>query len=366
MKKSNVKYSDILSFDIIEKNYNTIVKNTKHKMKIVKFDMFKSSNINLLYKVLKERKYKHGEYNIFLIKDPKYRIVMSESIFDKITNHIVSEAFLKPAIYPKLIDENVATRVGKGTNEAIKLCRKYFTRMSTKYKNFYILKFDIKKYFYNIDHMVLKDMLKQIYRDEFVLRILFEIIDSTDHSYINDNIDRCINREIKRMKNNERLDELLQIPHYKVGKGLGIGSLSNQIFAVFYLNGLDHYIKETLDIKEYVRFMDDGIIFSNSYDKLKLVLDKITNYLKTLKLELNDKTVIHSCREGFDFVGYRFIYKNGKMIIRIKKNTKNNMKRKFKNLRKYNYEKYERVKASYKGLVSYSNINSLYNKYFRS
>lgn len=49
---------------------------------------------------------------------------------------------------------------------------------------------------------------------------------------------------------------------------------------------------------------------TNNYNKLKLVLDKITNYLKTLKLELNDKTVIHSCREGFDFVGYRFIYKN--------------------------------------------------------
>ncbi|HBA37404.1 MAG TPA: hypothetical protein DCY94_01645, partial [Firmicutes bacterium] len=133
MKKSNVRYVDILSYDVIESNYRDICSKTKHRNKIVKFDMFHAINVNSIFNELANRKYRHSNYNIFLIKEPKYRIVMSEGIRDKIVNHIVSNSFLKPALYPKLIEENVATRVGKGTNEAIRLCKKYFCRMMNKY-----------------------------------------------------------------------------------------------------------------------------------------------------------------------------------------------------------------------------------------
>ncbi len=223
--------------------------------------------------------------------------------------------FLKPALYPKLIEENVATRVGKGTNAAIKLCKKYFIRMMNKYENFYILKFDISKYFYNINHEVLKNLLSQIYTDNDVLKILFEVIDSTDAKYINGEIDKVINREIEKLSKIQgkealkQIEELKKIPHYIDGKGLGIGSLSNQIFAVFYLNGLDHYIKENLGIKEYVRFMDDGIIFSPDKKLLKEIKEIIKIKLDELKLELNSKTDIYSAKGGFEFVGYSLYLK---------------------------------------------------------
>lgn len=360
----------MVSYEVIESNYKDICRNTKHKSKIIKFDMFYSSNVVSLYNELKERRYHHSNYNIFLISEPKYRIVMSESIRDKLVNHLVSNVILKPALYPKLIEENVATRVGKGTNAAIMMCKKYFIRMMNKYEKFYVLKFDISKYFYNIDHDILKSMLKKIYTDPDVYRILCEIIDSTNAKYINGEIDRCIKRENDRLssigcrESDLRREELKKIPHYYDRKGLGIGSLSSQIFAIFYLNPIDHYIKEQLGIKEYVRFMDDGIIFSSDKKHLKEVRKILEEKLAELKLTLNSKTEIYSSNGGFEFVGYRFMKKNGKLIVRIKNATKRRMKRKFIVLGKHDEEKLARVKASYNGFLQYCTVKSFYRKNF--
>lgn len=372
MKKSVRKYDEMVSHDVIRDNYRTIMKNTKHRNKIVKFDIFFTVNIHNIYKALQEKRYKHGRYNIFLVHEPKYRIVMGENIHDKIVNHVLSNVYLKEAIYPKLIDENVATRVGKGTSAAIALCRKYFVRMNNKYKKFYVLKFDITKYFYNIDHEILKSLLREVFVDEEVLKILYETIDATDYGYINMEIDNNVRREIERLKRlniqnlDDKIEELKRIPHYSPGKGLGIGSLTNQIYAVFYLNKLDHYIKENLGIREYIRFMDDGLIFCEDKDRLREILKIIDEKIRNeFKLELNNKTKIYTATEGFEFVGYRFRLKNGRMLIRVKNSTKNRMKRKFKILAKHDMEKYTRVKASYKGLVQYCTCKSLYNKYFK-
>lgn len=371
MKKCQVKYESILSYDVILNQYKTIISNTKHKNKIVKFDLFYSVNINNIYNELESKRYHHSNFNIFLIKEPKYRIVMSEVIKDKVINHIVSNEFLKPAILPKLIAENVATREGKGTKEGIRLCKKYFIRMMNKYDKFYILKFDISKYFYNIDHEILKNMLRKIYTDSNVLAILFEIIDSTNAKNVNKEIDMCINKEIEKLKKSNSnqaqkcIEELKRIPHYENGKGLGIGSLTSQILAIFYLNGVDHYIKETLGIKEYVRYMDDGIIFSSDKEMLKEVKRLLQIEIEKLKLKLNDKTEIFTSHGGFDFVGYRFIQKNGKLLIRVKNQTKNRMRRKFLVLSKHNQDKLIRVKASYKGVFKYCTTKSLYNKHFK-
>lgn len=370
MKKSLIKYEEILNYDVIEKNYKDVCSKTKHRNKIIKFDLFHSTNINSIYDELRKRKYHHSQYNIFLIKEPKYRIVMSEGIRDKIINHIVSNQFLKPALYPKLIEANVATREGKGTAEAIRLCKKYFIKLMNKYEKFYILKYDISKYFYNIDHDILKQKLREVFFDEEVLKLLFEIIDSTDASYINKEIDKCIERERLKLsklqgREIEKLKEQLKnIPHYYEKKGLGIGSMTNQIFAIFYLNSLDHFIKEDLRIKEYIRFMDDGVIMSPDKEYLKDVKRKIEIELDKLKLKLNEKTEIYTSTGGFDFVGYRFSCKKGRLLMRLKNSTKRRIKRKFLVLEKYDKEKLVRVKASYNGMLQYCTTKSFYKKNF--
>lgn len=140
--------------------------------------------------------------------------------------------------------------------------------------------------------------------------------------------------------------------------------MTNQIFAIFYLNSLDHFIKEDLRIKEYIRFMDDGVIMSPDKEYLKDVKRKIEIELDKLKLKLNEKTEIYTSTGGFDFIGYRFSCKKGRLLMRLKNSTKRRIKRKFLVLEKYDKEKLVRVKASYNGMLQYCTTKSFYKKNF--
>ena len=130
------------------------------------------------------------------------------------------------------------------------------------------------------------------------------------------NIDKVIINEINYYKDlnirdkDIKINELINIPKYKKGKGLTIGSLSSQILAIYYLNDIDHYIKEKLHCKYYIRYMDDMIIFDVDKEHLKDIKNKIENKLKDIKLELNNKTNIYNLKHGFNFLGYRFILNN--------------------------------------------------------
>lgn len=257
MKRYSNLYDNITFNDFIDV-YKEVRKNTKNKIK--KFEDFYTVNIVKAYNIFKNKKYKVGKYNIFLIKEPKYRLIMSSSITDKLINHVISRKILIPIIEKSLIDENVATRKGKGTLYGIKLLKKYLNEMNGK---IYALKFDISKYFYNIDHNILINLIKKKIKDKDVINILSEIINSTDDDYINKCIYEVKENEIKKLnKKNKIIDKVKSIPYYKKGKGLCIGSMSNQILAIFYLNELDHFIKKKLRVR-YIRYMDDGLLLSN-------------------------------------------------------------------------------------------------------
>ena len=241
MKKSKIKYEELLSYDDICLAYKHVKSKTKHKKKSNTYEMFSSSNLMDLYNKLKNNQYHHSNYNIFLIKDPKYRIIMSERVDDRIINHLVTNKILLSVIDNRLIDSNCATRVGKGNSYAFKLCKKYINKLKRDYKEFYILKFDITKYFYNIDHKILIIYLSEIIEDKRVISLLEEIISSTDKEYVNFMIKKVVGNEINRLskKNSketqDRIVELKKIPLYKKGKGLAIGNVTSQILAVFYL-----------------------------------------------------------------------------------------------------------------------------------
>ena len=243
MKRIGNIYSSILDTKVINDMYKKIKRNTKNKRKIEVFESNYVSNISYIKEILENKTYKVGKYNIFLIREPKLRIVMSQNIIDKLINHLVSKYFLVNIFENSLINENVATRLNKGTKEGINLTKKYLNKI--KGKTFYILKFDIAKYFYNIDHEIIKNILIKKIKDKDVLNILYKIIDSTNESYINDKINNI----------KENVKDAKDIPLYKKGKGLPIGNMSSQFLAILYLNELDHFIKEKLKIKYYIRYM---------------------------------------------------------------------------------------------------------------
>ena len=195
MKRVNNLYKEIIDIKNIKDMYDKRVKvNTKNKIKIEKFNQNYVSNIAFVKEMLEKRKYIPGKYNIFIIKEPKVRLIMSQNIIDKLVNHLVSEYFLVRVFDKSLIDLNVATRINKGTHYGIKKLVTFLRKNINK--DLYILKFDISKYFFNLDHSIIKNIIRKKIKDKDALGILDNIIDSTDQYYVNKKIE-----EVKKKRN---------------------------------------------------------------------------------------------------------------------------------------------------------------------
>ena len=180
MKRKNNLYNEMCKIENINKVFDEICRNTKNKRKVQRFKEYKSINITRIYNILNERKYVPGPYNKFTIYEPKKRDVVSQNMIDKAVNHLVSRYILMPSLISCLVDANVASRVDKGTGKGLEIYQKYKRTCDIKYKNYYILKCDISKFFYNIDHDILKEKLKRKIKDKDALKIVFDIIDSEE------------------------------------------------------------------------------------------------------------------------------------------------------------------------------------------
>ena len=306
-----------VDFNIVLNTYYNIRGNIRNKKKIFYFEILLYSNINYIVNSINNNTYKLSKYNIFFIKEKKYRLILSNNIYDKIYNHLVSNIILSK-LDKYLIDSNVASRTNKGVRYARYLLNKYLCKLKRNNQKFYILKFDIKKYFFNIDHDILIAKLSK-YLDNKELIIIRNIINSTNLDYINNKIN-YINFKYK-----------LDLPLYKYNKGISIGSVCSQMLAVFYLNDFDHLIKEKLGCKYYIRYMDDGIILMNNKEKLK-------KESKDYKLEFNNKTKIYNSYEGFSFLGISYYVFNNRIVKRI---SKRNKKKILKRINNINYKFYK-------------------------
>ena len=346
-----VNVNDII--DIYEKEVSV---NTKNKSKVYNFEKNKIENIYDIKNIIESDNYKITKYNVFTINNPKYRMVMSLNMKDKIINHYVARFILLPKLNKYLDIRNCATRKNMGYDYAIKLLKRYI-ECNKKYGKFYILKIDISKYFYSIDHNILKELLKDKLNEE-EYKIVSSIIDSTNESYINNIIINIKNNLLIKDKN--RCNEINKLPLYEYNKGLPIGNMTSQILSIFYLYKLDHYIIHNLNLKYMVRYMDDYIIISNNKDKLKKALNEIEYILnKEYKLNINkNETNIYDSYHGFEYLGYMFYIRNNKTIIKIKSSNK---RRRDNNIKKINYL----YKNNYISYQKYFNSMNNYNNSYK-
>jgi len=173
--------------------------------------------------------------------------------------------------------------------------------------------------------------------DKDVLELIRKIISETNKDYINNYISYI------NLKHN------LDIPYYKNNKGLSIGAETSQFFAIFYLNDLDHYIKEKLRFKYYVRYMDDLVILDDNKDNLIKVFNSIKVELNKLKLEVNNKSNIYKCSNSFKFLGYKWQVVNNKLKISSNNKTYYRIRRRLIKLENSDYLKYIKSMGSYCG-----------------
>ena len=201
MKRKNNLYKELLDIRNIIKVYNKQIKlNTKNKCKIEKYENYLLLNFVNLKQKLENRNFKFDRYFIFLIKEPKYRIIMSQTISDKLINHLVAKYILLSVFEPILLDYNVATRKNKGTLYGVNLVKRYINEMKHKKTPIYYLKCDISKYFYTIDHFKLMNILKSKIKDKDALLILEHILKTTNYAYISERINYLKDLE-KKLKN---------------------------------------------------------------------------------------------------------------------------------------------------------------------
>ena len=370
MKRINNLYEETYKIDNIINMTDKVCTRTKNKKKVYNFELYKFEHIFNIYRRLYTKDINISKYNIFMINDPKCRIIMAEELEDKIINHLIADYILVKVFEPLYTNSMCATRVGYGTIYGVKLLKKYLNEIKFKYNNFYVLKIDISKYFYNIDHDVLKSILSKKIKDKDALNILYSIIDSTNYDYVNESIIKLKNNRIKylnclNISNKDKLiNEINEIPLYKYGKGLALGNQTSQAFGLIYLYEINHYIREKLHIKYLINYMDDFVILHHDKNYLKYCLDKISNKLKEdYKLNINiKKTRIDNISNGIDFLGYHFFCKNNHVIIKLRDRTKKNIKRKIKKFKNNNSDSLKRSLKSYNGILKWSNCKSLFDK----
>ena len=307
VKSKNI-YEKPITYENIFAVWNIVRRTCKNRKEVFDFSLNLSSNLMNIYYSLKNRTYKPSAYRTFMIFEPKPRLVMSQSVFDKIVNYFIANYYLLPYLEIGLMDVNVATRKGKGSSHAMQLMKRYVNKIVIEEhpSEIYCLKIDVSKYFYTIDHNILLSKLKHQVLDNDVINIIKKILDETNKNYINNNI---------AFYNNYYDTD---IPFYQNNKGLSIGAMTSQFLAIFYLSDIDHLIIEKLGCKYLCYYMDDIVILDTDKEKLKKVWKIIDQEIQKLNLKTNKKSNLYRLSRGVDFLGFHYKYINYKLHISCK------------------------------------------------
>ena len=347
-KDSKNVYDYPITYENIFKVWNVVRKTCKSRKEVFEFSLNLNANIMNIYYALKNKTYTPSAYRTFMIFEPKPRLVMSQSVFDKIVNHFVANYYLLPYLEKSLMDLNVATRKNKGSKIAMDLMKKYVNRISINEhpREIYCLKIDISKYFYSIDHNIIINKLKSQLLDKDVINLINKILRETNKEYIN--------RNINYYNNLFGTD----IPFYLDNKGLSIGAVVMQFLAIFNVNDLTHTIVEVFGCRNLIVYMDDILIIETDKEKLKCVWKTINREIEWLNLKTNKKSNLYRLTKGVDFLGFHYKYANYKLHISCKKDTFYKIKNKINYLEGHDLFKLKRTKASY-----YGYFKTVYKKY---
>lgn len=322
-------YAEIYDFGNLYEGYRKTRRGKREKKSVAKFEVNSLESIIYLQRLLEDKNYKMCPYHCFKVYEPKERLIMSNSFKDKVVQHSICDNILRPIYKDKFIYDNYASQKGRGTHFGLDRLAEF---MRMHYREYgtegWVLKCDIAKYFYSIDHNVLKKQIRKNIYDPNIIQLLDMIIDS--------------------------------IPN----PGIPMGNQTSQWFALIYLNEMDHYIKRTLRIKYYGRYMDDFYLIHPDKAYLQYCLKEIEHIVGDLGLKLNQKTDIFPLKNGIDFLGFHtYLTESGKVIRKLRRKSKNNMRRKLKKFReKYDNGEmeFERIKQSYQSWRGHASHGNCY------
>ena len=321
MKRYGNLFEKIISIENLELADKKARLGKSNKYGVRVHDRNKEENIQKLHDMLVAGTFKTSSYKTMVIYEPKERLIYKLPYYpDHILHHAIMN-ILEPILVGSMTSDTYANIKGRGIHacaEKLKLVLR-----TNREGTMYCLKIDIRKYYPNIDHEILKREIRRKIKDTRLLNLLDGIIDS----------------EV----------------------GLPIGNYLSQYFANVYLSRFDHRIKEVHKAKYYFRYVDDMVFLAGTKEELWKLLNIIREELTELRLELKDDFKVFPVESrGIDFVGYRFFHTYTLLRKRMKK-------RIFKRIGKYNKGKisedtFKKSMASYNGWLKWSDSYRLREK----
>lgn len=256
------------------------------KRKSAEAKAFKASALENLIDMkrdLANHTYRLSPYRELIITEPKRRVIKSGAFRDKVLQHCLCDYVLLPRVKNIFLFDNAAGQIGKGTLFGLnRLSEHLLTFYGEHGCDGYILKCDITKFFYSIDHDVMKKTVRKYFDDSDIIWLCDLLIDSVE------------------------------------GKGLPLGNQASQVFALMLLTDLDNLIVNECGFSLYGRYMDDFYVIHHDKEKLKGLLDVIQEHLKTLGLTLNSKTEIVPIRKGIRYLGFHtYLTEDGTVIRKL-------------------------------------------------
>lgn len=339
-------FEEIFTYDRLLRSFKECRKGQLWKGSVIDFQMNYAEKLMELERELREGTYQALPDNITYIHERgKTRTIHSQHIRDRIVHKIINQDILIPTFHKSFIRQNSASQTNKGVDFAMRTFKCHLNRAYRKWgTDFYILSIDIRKFFENIPHWYIEELLRKKIDDERILHLCMESMRS-----------------------------------YGGEKGLGLGSEMNQTYALLCLNEFDHLMKERFHIMEYARYMDDIYLLHNSKEYLNEIKAFTVNYLHDLEMEISpNKTQISPMKNGVNFLGFRWkMTESGHVINTPKKQTITRNKKKLRKLRRIMDEgridskEVENCYASMRGNLMRSsnkstiiNMDKYYNKLF--
>jgi len=321
-----INFEKIICVENLLLAWKEFLRGKRSKQDLEIFQLHLMDNIFDLHNDLKNKIYKHGGYKAFNISDPKPRNIHKANVGDRLLHHAIYRV-LYQYFDSKFIHDSYSCRVGKGTHKAIDRFHDFYLKVSKNNTiTCFVLKCDIRKFFANINHNILKEILSKTVLDTDILWLLSQVIDSFHTP-----------NPIYAMA--------------EMQKGLPLGNLTSQLLVNIYMNEFDQFMKRELKVKYYIRYADDFVILHKDKKYLEELLLKISGFLeKELKLQLHpDKVSIETIASGIDFLGWVNFPKHRVLRTSTKRRMLKNLKESSK----------LESKHSYLGMLSHGNAYKL-------
>lgn len=285
------------SFKEINQAYLECRKNKRTSINALKFEVNLIDNLWELHESINGFKYNPRRYIYFLTHSPKLREVFASDFRDRVVHHLLVRD-LEPLFEPLFIYDSYSCRKNRGIHLAIERLERFV--QNRDYSHY--LQLDIKSFFLTIHKNILFEKIREVVlkrEPKKAYRILY-----LSNKIIFDDPTR--NYRFKGKKSNIKAfpnkKSLFFVPKEQ---GLPIGNLTSQFFANVYMNDFDNFVKRTLKVKYYMRYVDDMILLGESKEELDDIKAKIVIYLREeLNLKLREQYFLRPTKRGIDFLGY--------------------------------------------------------------